>query len=112
MRKHKSHKIYWHRLIPFVIAEVENPEWEKIKPLVEKGELTEVPKIYNENGNWYLLEGLDYFWFKKEWWTNKNKEVLFSDSMFLRFNGKSDKEKYKMLIDRAKEDINELWSIF
>jgi len=110
MRKYKSYKIHWYKFIPFVIAEIINPEWEKVKSLIEKKKLTELPKIYNKNGNWHILEGLDYFWLKKEWWTNKNKDILFNDSMFLRFNGKTDKEKYQMLVDTAKEDIDFIWS--
>ena len=100
-------KIYWHRHIPFVIAEVINPEWEMLsesevsKPLLE---------MYNENGNWYVLEGLDYFLFGKEWWTDTSNEILFNDSMHLWFNGKSDEEKYQMLLKIAKENIDQIKS--
>ena len=109
MKKYENYKIHWHKFIPFVIAEVKNSEWEGIKSLIKEGTLS---GIYNSTGNWYVLEGLDYFWFKKEWWTNRDKNILFSDSMWLRFNEKSDKEKYAMLIDQAKEDIDIIWDKF
>ncbi len=111
MRNVKKYKIHWYRLIPFVIAEIENPEWDRLKPLIEKGELNSLAGIYNTmSGNWYVLEGLDYFWFRKKWLTNIDKDILFSDSMWLRFNGKPDEEKYEMLIDQAKENIDFIWS--
>ena len=107
-------KIYWYRAIPYVIAEIENPEWEKLKELEKekKFRFKQLRKIYNSNGNWYILEGLDYFWFGLQIITKKEKEILFSDSCHFSFNEKSDKEKYQMLKEHAKENIDNLWDNF
>ena len=109
LEQYRKYKIYWHKLIPFVIAEITNPEWDKLQTLIKEKNLTAIPKLYNSNGNWYVLEGLDYFLLEKEWWTDRDENLLFNDSLHSWFNGKPDEEKYKMLIDSAKRDINFIW---
>jgi len=114
-----NHKIYWYRCIPFVIAKVTNPEWELLKPLIKEKKLTMIAEMYNDDGSWYILEGIDYFYFKKFIYSSSNKEFLFSDTMKLRYTGSifsdnkadkiSDKEKKKCLINDAKGEIDNFW---
>jgi len=113
-KKIKVYKIFWYHFIPYVIAELENIEWKKIKE-VEKKEnfrFTGLQDMYNSNGNWYILEGLDYFWFNIRIFTNTSEELLYNDSMHFNFNDKSDKEKFIMLKDIAKNDIKTIWNNF
>jgi len=110
----RNPKIFWYRLIPFVIAEIQNPEWEGLqKAEVErKQKFEQLRKIYNSNGNWYILEGLDYYWFGWQIFTNKEKGILYNDSCHLQFNEKPDGKKFKMLEEQAREDIDNLWNNF
>jgi len=113
-KKIKIYKIFWYHFIPYVIAELENSEWKAINE-VEKKEnfkFKALRDMYNSNGNWYILEGLDYFWFNKQIFTNTEEELLYNDSMHFNFNGKSDKEKFYMLKDIAKDDIKAIWNNF
>lgn len=107
-----NYKIIWYRLIPYVIAEMKNSEWKDLQKFSKEKKLKFeiLNKIYNSNGNWYILEGLDYFWFRWNIFTNKENNILFSDSMWLRYNEKSDKEKYQMLKREAEESIDDIWN--
>jgi len=108
-----KYKIHWYRGFPYVIAEVINTEWKGLQKLMkEKGHaLPMIKRMYNSNGNWYLLESLSYFFLGRTLFKNKN-EFLFNDSLHFNFDGKSDEEKYKMLIGYAKNDIDVFWSEF
>ncbi len=110
----KSYKIIWHRLIPFVIAEIHNHEWEDILKLEKekKASFPALHKMYNKDGNWYIIEGLDYFWFNWKIFTKTYSEFLFDDSLHLQYNGMPDEERYKNLIKRTKEDIDSKWDKF
>jgi len=109
-----TYKIFWHRLIPFVIAEIRNHEWEGILKIEfeKKKKFKMLRQMYNKSGNWYILEGLDYFWFGKCIFTNTDKEVLYNDSLKLRFTEKEDSVVYNALVDDAKSDINNMWKEF
>lgn len=102
-----SYKIYWYKLIPFIIAEILNPEWDKLEPMIKEGKLTTLTEMYNKNGNWYILEGLDYFYLGRHIYTEDG--FLFGDSMHFRHIKLSDKKKYQSLVDEAKENIDEFW---
>lgn len=105
-----NYKIYWYRLIPFVIAECRNREWNLLEPLIKTKKLTMLTKIYNTNGNWYVLEGLDYFFLGSHIYSSDR--FLFSDSMSLRFLEMSDENRRISLIEEAQEDIDKFWSNF
>jgi hypothetical protein len=108
--KVKEYKIYWYRLIPFVIAEIINPEWEKLQPLIKEGKVSTLLKIYNTNGNWYVLEGLDLFLFERLIFSSKG--FLFSDSLCYQYINLKDEAKYKRLLNEAHEDIDNFWKNF
>jgi len=107
-----NYKIFWYKCVPFVIAEVKNREWGRLEEIEKKeGKTLEILKqMYNSNGNWYIVEGLDYFWFHRQLFTKQKEEVLFNDSMHLQYNGKSDNEKFKMLKEHAQADMDSIWN--
>lgn len=108
LRKLNNYKIYWHRWVPFVIAEVRNVEYENLKRLGITEQFPMLLTMWNENGNFYILEGLDYFLFGKQWYTKKEHSRVFGDSMRMNCEGLTDSEKMKLLIDDAIYDID-LW---
>ena len=62
-----TYNIFWHRLIPFVIAEIRNHEWKGIIELEkEKQKKFDIlRKMYNENGNWYIMKDGDRYRIQK-----------------------------------------------
>lgn len=104
-----NYKIYWYKLIPYIIAEIENKEWKALLPLIKKKLLPTIERLYNKNGNWYVLEGLDYFFFGKSIYSSSHKDFLFSDSLKLACEDLSDENKYKQLRYEAKEDIDNFY---
>jgi len=112
IRKMPYYKIYWHRLIPFAVAEVLNPEWKKLLPLIEAGSCPLLAKMYTKNGNWYILEGLDLFIFGLRLFSNSKTNFLFNDSLHLRFQELSDKKRWELLVEIGKENIDDFWKNF
>jgi len=103
-----NYKIYWYKLIPFVIAEISNPEWESLQPLIRENKISSLSKMYNKNGNWYVLEGLDYFFLGRNIYTRDG--FLFSDSLkFYYIELKTDKLRWDGLIEEAKSNIDEFY---
>ena len=105
-----NYKIYWYRLIPYVIAECINHEWSTLKPLILSKKLTQLPKLYNSNNNWYILEGLDYFFLGRHIYSSDC--FLFGDSLHLQFQDLSDEDRKIRLIEEAQSDINNFWVDF
>ena len=116
-KKRKSivkHTIHWYKLFPYVISEMKNPEWSSLlKAEKEKHFVLKlVRKIYNSNGNWYILEGLDYFWFDLQIFTNRSTGILYNDSCYANFQDLSDKKRYERLKEIAQENIDKKWNNF
>lgn len=108
-KKVSSFKIIWHRFIPFVIAEMINSEWKELEPLVLEGKLPILSEVYNKSGNWYVIEGLDYFFFGIQILTSVEKHFLFNDSTNFGFMGMPDEQRYSNLISQTKFDIDLYW---
>lgn len=113
----KNYRIYWYKMIPFVIAEIINPEWESIKKIEKETDIKfdSLREIYTKDGGWFVLEGLDFFFLNKFIYSSERR--IYSDSIRLAsifpFEKKhTDKEKYEAMIDSAKEDIDKMWKNF
>lgn len=106
LRHFVDYKIYWHRFVPFVIAEAKNHEWEKLREGVEAGKFPVLSKIWNSDGGWYICEGLDFFLFGREWYTSTEHHRIFGDSMQLNCYGLPDDSKWNLLYEDAIYDID------
>ena len=95
---YKHWRWYWYRGIPYVIAEVINQEWSRIKEIPG---MNTTKSMYNFDGNWYILESPFY------WWLGFNlKEFCFYDSLHLEHANMSEDERWLDMKHRAESDID------
>lgn len=96
----RFHRWYWYKLIPFVVADVKNHEWEKIPKLKE---FTSLKQIYNYDGGWYILENPLF------WYLGVGSEFCLYDSLHMEHRDMSEDHRWLSMIEYAKCDIDEFW---
>ncbi len=108
MRNKKAfehHLWYWHKGIPFVVAEVKNPEFDKLLSIKERIPL--LLEMYNKDGNWFVLEH-PLYWFLGIGLGRYNN-WCFYDSLHMEHTKMTDDQRWQSLIDKAEWDIDNFY---